>query len=204
MLCKLVTEKVVIGLPLPILCGNTLEEWVILAHNDFPGIVSDEREWYHLQRLNSVPRHLLGIQLTPPPAHPALISALQPLLVVTILRVAETINSVTNEMTHGTDLKLVNTLHAENAKPTNENLNTSIDELEYRWNIHLVLYDTLTSRAKPTSNGQLFYWLWSFGIFDNSHRYKTRNSVGLQIAMNARIWFKPLVTASPGFHALYD
>jgi hypothetical protein len=43
MLCKLVTDKVVMGLPLSILWGNTLEQWVILAHNDFPGIVSEER-----------------------------------------------------------------------------------------------------------------------------------------------------------------
>jgi len=42
MLCKLVTKKVVMGLPLSILWGNTLEEWVILAHNDFPGIVGEE------------------------------------------------------------------------------------------------------------------------------------------------------------------
>ena len=42
MLCKLVTEKGVRGLPLFILWGNTLEEWVILAHNDFPGIVGEE------------------------------------------------------------------------------------------------------------------------------------------------------------------
>jgi len=49
MLCKLVTEKVVMGLPLSILWGNTLEEWVILAHNDFPGIVGEERVWYPLQ-----------------------------------------------------------------------------------------------------------------------------------------------------------
>jgi hypothetical protein len=46
MLCKLLTEKVVMGLPLSILWGNTLEEWVILADYDFPGIVGEEREWY--------------------------------------------------------------------------------------------------------------------------------------------------------------
>jgi hypothetical protein len=57
MLWKLVTEKVVMGLPLSILWWNTLEEWVILAHNNFPAIVGDEREWYPCQRLNSVPRH---------------------------------------------------------------------------------------------------------------------------------------------------
>jgi len=42
MLCKLVTEKGVMGLPLCIVWGNTLEEWVIWAHNDFPGIVGEE------------------------------------------------------------------------------------------------------------------------------------------------------------------
>jgi len=65
MLCKLETDKVVMGLPLSILWGNTLEEWVILAHNDFPSIVGEEWEWYLLQRLNSVPRRLLEIQTTP-------------------------------------------------------------------------------------------------------------------------------------------
>jgi hypothetical protein len=42
MLCRLLTEKVVMGLPRSILWGNTLEEWVILARNDFPGIVGEE------------------------------------------------------------------------------------------------------------------------------------------------------------------
>jgi len=49
MLCKLVTEKVVMGLPLSILWGNTHEEWVMLADNDCPGIVGEELEWYPLQ-----------------------------------------------------------------------------------------------------------------------------------------------------------
>jgi len=58
-------------------------------------------------------------------------------------------------MTYGTDFKLINLLHADNAHLTHKDLNTSIDELENRWNIHLVSYDTLTSRAKPSSDGQL-------------------------------------------------
>jgi hypothetical protein len=49
MICKLLTEKVVMELPLSILWGNTLEEWVNLAQNNFPGILGDEREWYQLQ-----------------------------------------------------------------------------------------------------------------------------------------------------------
>jgi len=204
MLCKLVTEKVVMGLPLSILWGNTLEEWVILAHNDFPGIVGAEREWYPLQQLNSVPRGLLEIQTTPPHGDPAIISAHEPIFVVTMPGVAETFKTVIDEMTHGTDFKIVNLFHAENANLTHEDLNTSIHEPENRWNIHLVSYDTLTSRAKLSSNGRLSHCAWSFGIFDESHWYKTKNSVGWQIATNARIGFKLQVTATPGFHSLYD
>ena len=204
MLCKLVTEKVVMGLPLSILWGNTLEEWVILAHNDFPGIVGEEQQWYPLKRMNSVPRRLLEIQTTPPHGQPALKLAHEPILVVTMPGVAETFKTVINEMTQGMDFKLVTLLQPENANLTHEDLNTSIDELENRWNIHLVSYDTLTSRAKPSSNGRLSHCTWSFGIFDESHRYKTKNSVGWRIATNARIGFKLQVTATPGFHSLYD
>jgi hypothetical protein len=149
MICKLLTEKVVMGLPLSILWGNTLEEWVILADNDFPGIVGEERERYPLQRLNSVPHRQLEIQTTPPYGHPALISAHEPILVVTMPGVAETFKSVIDEMTHGTDFKLVNLLLTENANLTHQDLNTSIDKPENRWNIHLVSHDTLTCRAKP-------------------------------------------------------
>jgi len=130
MLCELVSEKVVMGLPLSILCGNTLEEGWILAHNNFPGIVGEEREWYSLQRLNSVPCRLLEIQSTPPHRDPALISALEPILVVTMPGLAETFKSVIDAMTHGTEFKLVNLLHAENANLTDNDLNTSIDEPE--------------------------------------------------------------------------
>jgi hypothetical protein len=100
MLCQLMTANVVIGLPLSILCGNTLDEWVVLAHSDFPGIVSEEREWYPLQRLNSVPRRLLEVQLIPPHWHPALISAPQSIIVATMPRVAEMFRIAIDEMMH--------------------------------------------------------------------------------------------------------
>jgi len=187
MLCKLVTEKVVMGLPLSILWGNTLEEWVILAHNIFPGIVGEEQEWYLLQRLNSVPRHLLEIQTTPPHGDRAPTLAHEPILLVKMPGVAETITTVIDEMTHGTDFQLVNLLLAENVNLTHEDLNTSIDEPENKWNIPLMLYDTLTSRTKPSSNGRLSHCSWNFGMFDDSHRYKTKNSVGWRIETNATI-----------------
>jgi len=106
--CKLVTEKFVIGLQLSIVWGNTLGEWVIFVNNDFPGIVSEDREWYLLQRLNSVPRRLLEIQSTPPHWDPALTSALEPILVVTMPGVAESFKCVIDKLTHGTNIERVN------------------------------------------------------------------------------------------------
>jgi hypothetical protein len=64
--------------------------------------------------------------------------------------------------------------------------------------------DILTSRAKPSSNGWLSDCTWSFGIIDESHQYKTKNSVGRRIATNETISFKLRVTATPGFHLLND
>jgi len=119
-------------------------------------------------------------------------------------RVPDTFKIVIAQMTHGTDFKLVNMLHTENANLTYKELNTTIEAPEYQWIIHLVSYGTLTPRAKPSINSQLSYCAWSFGIFDKSHRYKTKNSVGSQIGMNAKIGFKLQVTATPGFHSLYD
>jgi hypothetical protein len=169
MLCKWATEKVVIGLPLSMLWGNTLEEWVRLAPNDFPGIVGEEWEWYQLRRFNSVLHSLLAIQTTPPHRDPALISSHEPTLSIILSSVAETFKTVIEEMTHGTDFKHVNMLLAKHANLTHEYLNTHIDELGNRWNIHLMSYDTLISKAKPSSNGWLSYCSWSSGIFDESH-----------------------------------
>ena len=123
---------------------------------------------------------------------------------VTITGVTETSKTVIGEITHGTDFKLVNLWLADNANLTHGDLNPSLDEPENRWNIHLVLYDTLLSRAKPSSNGWLSHCACSFGSFDESHRYKTKNSMGGRIVTNARIGFQLQVTAMLGFHSLYD
>jgi hypothetical protein len=147
---------------------------------------------------------LLEIQTTPPHVHPAFASALKPILVVTVEGVGKTFKTVIDEMTHGTDIKLVNLLHGEHTNITHEDLNTSINEPETQWNTHLVSYDTLTSRAKPSSNGQLFYCTWSFGIYHESHRYKTRDSVGWLVAMIAKVGFQLQVTVTLGFHSLYE
>jgi len=167
-----------------------------MVQNNFCRIIGEEREWYPLRRHNSVPRRLMEIQKTLLQGHPALTSALGRILLVTMTEVADTFKSVINEMTHGTDFKLINLLHVENPNLTHEDLNTSYDEPENQWNIYLVSDDTLTSRAKPSSNGQLSHCAWCFGIFDESHWYKRKNSVGWRIVMNARIEFKLQVTAT--------
>jgi hypothetical protein len=58
-------------------------------------------------------------------------------------------------------------LHDENENLTHRDLNTSVDEPENRWNIHHVSYDTLTSRAKPSSNGRLSHYAGSLGFAMN-------------------------------------
>jgi len=117
---------------------------------------------------------LSEIRSTPPQGHPAPTSACEPMLVVTMPGVAETFKTVIDKMTYRTNFKLITLSHAENANLTHEDLNTSGDEPENRSNIDLMSYDTLTSRAKPSSNGQLSHCPWSFGIFDESHWDKTK------------------------------
>jgi hypothetical protein len=69
------------------------------------------------------------------------------MLVVTIPGVSETFKTNIDMMTYGTDFKLIDLLYAENANLTCNDLNTSIDKPEHRWNIHLVWYDIITSRG---------------------------------------------------------
>jgi len=88
-------------------------------------------------------------------------------------RVAATFKIVIHEIIYATNVKLNKLSYSENANLTHADLNTSTEKLENRCNIHLVSFDTLTSRAKRFSNGQLLYYLWSFGIFDEYHPYKT-------------------------------
>jgi len=45
MICTLLTEKLVMGLPPSILWWNTLDERVNMVQNDLPGIIAEEQEW---------------------------------------------------------------------------------------------------------------------------------------------------------------
>jgi hypothetical protein len=94
MMCKPLSEKVVMGLPLSILWGNILAEWMNRVPNDFPGIIGDEWTWYPLRRKNLVPGLLIDIEQTPLQGHPVLTSTLEPIWVETMPGVAETFQSV--------------------------------------------------------------------------------------------------------------
>jgi len=107
-------------------------------------------------------------------------------------------------MTHETDFKFVNLLHPENVNLTHKALNTSITEPVNWWNMHLVSYDTITSRTTLSSNGQCPHYSWSIEISDVSQWYKTKCSVGRKIALNPRIRFIHQLTAIPEFHSLYN
>jgi hypothetical protein len=77
-----------------------VEMWVDLAQNDFAEIIVNEREWCPLRTQNSVPRHHSVIQSSPLHGHPALTSAFEPIVVVTMPRVAVTCKSVIDKMTY--------------------------------------------------------------------------------------------------------
>jgi len=81
MICKLLTEKVLMGILLSIVWGNIVADWVNMVQNDFPRIICEEQVWYPLQRHYSVPNRLTEIQGSPPQGHPGLTSTLEPMLV---------------------------------------------------------------------------------------------------------------------------
>jgi len=155
MIFKLLTETVVMGLLLSIVCRNTRQVLVNMAHSDNVWRIGEQRDRDPLQRLNFVPCRLLAIHTTQPQWHAVLTSAIEPILVVTMATVADRFKSDINDMTSGTNFVLVNLLQAVNACLTHEDLNTWIDEPKIQCSTRLVSYDTWTSSVKPSINGQL-------------------------------------------------
>jgi len=141
------------------------------------------------QTLNSVPLRLLIVQLTTLLGHTAHTSALEPIQVVTMPGVVDTLKTVINKMRYGSDFKLVNLLKAEYVNLTNEDPKRSIGKRESRWIFNLVLYNSL-SRVKSTNNNQLSYNWWSFGIVDDSHQYRSKSNIGWQTANKSENWIQ--------------
>ncbi|KAF8515970.1 hypothetical protein BDD12DRAFT_905249 [Trichophaea hybrida] len=171
MFCQLQTEK------------------VVFAQNDYPAVPPEEQGWYALTKKNPVPGRLLEIKTTPPYGHPCLVSAHEPIFIVTLPGICVTFKSVIKDMSHNTDFTIIDLLDPNYYNDTNEDLNASADEPERRWNIHFISYDTFTARAKLNGQRQLTKCAWSCAIFDESYRYKGRNSQGLSVAVEAKIGF---------------
>jgi hypothetical protein len=89
----------------------------------------------------------LEIPTSPPPVHSALVSTLEPNLIVSMAIVAEMLQTVIDEMTHGPNFKPVNMFHVENVNHTPEDLTTGDDQPNNQKNMHLVSQDTSTFRA---------------------------------------------------------
>jgi len=75
-------------------------------------------------------------------------------------------------MTYGIEVKYFHFLHIDYIDLTLGDLNTDVDELKIRWNVHHVFYDTWISGVNPSSNSLPWYGAWRSGIFDQFHQYK--------------------------------
>jgi hypothetical protein len=66
---------------------------------------------------------------------------------------AETCKIIIDKLTHATEIKINNLMHSNNSMFMHEEVNTSIDQPDNRSSFRLASYDTVTSRAKPSSHG---------------------------------------------------
>jgi len=203
MICKLLTEKIVMGLSLFILCRTTLEGWVNQAQNNYPRIIGAERKWYLLQRLNWAARHPIQIQSTPPERHPALTAALVPVMPVTIPGVASH-SSVVSTWWHSESLE-----RGEFGAGGKCESHPQGSEHQY-WRAWKLMDYPLCSiwyhdiQSQTIKQQQTLILFMGFVIFDHSHRHENKHRVGWQIAMIARIRYKPQVIIMPRFYSHPD
>jgi len=118
---------------------KTFVERVNMVQNDSPRMIGKDWKWYLLWKLYSVPHRLLPIQTTAPLGLPALTSAIQRILVVTMPRVIESFNSAMNKIPYVTGSKPENMLRLDNSNSALKNLNTRINNPENRCIIDLML-----------------------------------------------------------------
>ena len=115
-----------------------------------------------------MPHCVSEIKIIPAWRHQALTSALEPIMVDTLPRVAVTFKCVINERTYGTEFILVNLLHVQNVNLTHEDTYTRIEQPEPRWIAHLVWYDVVTSSGKQSRDSPLSYSTGNLGFIMTS------------------------------------
>lgn len=129
MICQSLTEKDVKGLPLSIMKGKIFYKRLNVPQKEFPWNISNKLKWFPLQKLNSVPRHVLSIKTTLPQRPHVLTSALLSILVVKITRMAEMFKPGIDKMIEGTNLKLITLLNVKHANLTHKDLLTDIHKV---------------------------------------------------------------------------
>jgi len=166
---NLPNDKILVGLPMSMIWGNTHVKWGNITQSDNLRITSDKQEWYWSRRLNPVPHHLAKIQATASLRHSVLTLACKPILVVTVTSVGTSFKSTINVILYVADFKYATLFNLVHDNFPHNNQKTSITESKNWWKNHVTMYNTLTSRAKALSVWQLSYWLWSCQNIHGSH-----------------------------------
>jgi len=77
------------------------------------------------------------------------------------------------------------------------NFNTSIDKLDYQYNIHLMSYNIAILNAKPDSITKLLNSTLSFVLLIVYFQYKMKNSMDWKISIDSKIKFNRPIMAIP-------
>ena len=88
--------------------------------------------------------------------------------------------AATKTITAGTHFTICDLSAKGGVEMSHTHLNFSVKFPKRMWNIHVVTYNALTERGQRNPSGtprQLTNCTWSWGIFDESYRYKDRKSV---------------------------
>ena len=189
----------------PFLFGRTLPHWREEVARGFPGLSPMHREWYPCTHTQPIPRRLF--QLLDKELPTVDVAPWHPVLCVVLPSVRETFVSVIKTITAGTRFSIRDLSAEGGADLCHTHINFSLDNLERMWDVHVITYNAFTERAQHNSSGtlrQLTKGTWSWGIFDESHRYKGAKSRGWKVAFRAAIGFKVQVTATPAYHSLQD
>ena len=198
------------GARLSVLHNRTLPQWSQEVESDFGTITGTQRTWYPCTHKFPVPRRLIqlaGTGVESESEDPSHIAPWHPVLCVVLPSVRETFVRVLQQVTEGTRFAIRDLNKDQGADITHVQLNFSKAHPDRRWDIHVITYNAFTERAQKNPSGsmrQLTQAVWSWGIFDESHRYKGAKSLGFKVAREAMIGFKIQATATPAYHSLRD
>jgi hypothetical protein len=116
-----------------------------------------------------------------------------------------TLIGATNTITKGTPFSVCDLGTEDAGDLTHAHLNLCVEHHERWCNIHESTYDTLTSLAQRYVNNtvcKLTNCQWSWGIFDDTHRFNGPKSKGWSVVSEAQIGYKVQVTVMPAYHSL--